>query len=69
MMDTHILKIPKSEFLETISCQMTSSALTCFIVYFNSKLRLFRGTRVFLDDSCSPLLQAVSLDSGAIQLL
>jgi len=48
---------------------MTSRALSCFIFCLNSKLRLFQGTRVLLDGSVSPLLQAVSLDSGSLQLL
>jgi len=48
---------------------MTSSASSCFIFCLNSKLRLFQGMRVLLDGSVSPLPQAVSLDSGSIQLL
>jgi len=67
--DIYIFKTPSSEFLGTRSCQMTSSALPCFIFCLNSKLRLFKGMRVLLDRSVSPLLQAVSLDSGSLQLL
>jgi hypothetical protein len=67
--DIYILKTPKAEFLGTRSCQMTSSALSCFISCLNSKLRLFQGRRVLLGRSVSPLLQAVNLDSGSLQLL
>lgn len=67
--DIYTFKTPKAEFLGIRICQMTSSALPCLIFCLNSKLRLFQGTRVLLDGSVSPLLQAVSLDSESLQLL